>query len=89
MSNFFKRLRLDYIDWRLVRAGSLRRSDLTTAFGISIPQASADIKAFQEEHPGAMLYDATHKVYVRNPIKRSEYQPRRPRPGLAAALGWK
>lgn len=63
--------RLDFIDWRLTVHGSIRRQHLMDAFQISQPQASADLTAFEAEHPGAMVYDKSAKQYVpgRNPYR--------------------
>lgn len=89
MSRFFQNLRLDYIDWRLANPGSINRSHLVEAFDISMAIASRDITSFLETYPLSMSYDASKKTYVRFPLKKAEYQPRRPRPGLATAFGWK
>src|SRR5262245_37941660 len=55
--------RLDYIDFRLVTAGHVRRADLVRTFGVSVPQASADLNRFLRRHRGAMRYDKTAKRY--------------------------
>lgn len=59
--------RLEFIDFRLLWEGRLNRSDLTTFFRISIPQASLDFAAYQELAPGNMVYDRTQKTYVAAP----------------------
>ncbi|MAD00842.1 MAG: hypothetical protein CMK76_13330 [Pseudomonadales bacterium] len=59
--------RLEFIDFRLLWEGRLNRSDLTTFFRISIPQASLDLAAYQELAPGNMIYDRTQKTYVATP----------------------
>lgn len=56
--------RLWFISDRIAK-GSLNRSDLCEAFGISVPQASADIGAWMKAHPGEAVYDQTAKCYVR------------------------
>ena len=56
--------RLEFIDFRLFWEGRLNRSDLTTFFRISVPQASLDLAAYQELAPGNMVYDRTQKTYV-------------------------
>jgi hypothetical protein len=66
--------RLDYIDWRLATHGEVRRQHLTETFGISMQQASADIGAFDREHPGAMEYDKSRKSYI---ASRAPYRVRR------------
>jgi hypothetical protein len=56
--------RLEFIDFRLQWQGRLNRSDLTTFFGISIPQASLDIAKYTEMAPGNLEYDRRERVYV-------------------------
>lgn len=59
----------DRRQWRLAEliatVGHFNRSDLRRDFGISIPQASADIKRFIVNHPHVAKYDRTLKMYVR------------------------
>ena len=57
------RRRLWFISDRIAK-GSLNRSDLVKAFGISVPQASSDIRKWMGMHPGAALYDRRAKCYV-------------------------
>lgn len=54
--------RLWFISYRIAK-GALNRSDLTNAFGISVPQASSDIAAWMKLHPGAAVYDRKAKHY--------------------------
>jgi len=82
MTWFIER-RLDFIDWRLARHGSIRRADLMATFGVSTPQASTDLQEFQRLYPGAMGYDASAKCYV--PTK-GRYRPRR---GAPNGVTWK
>jgi len=56
--------RLEFIDFRLLWEGRLNRSDLTTFFRISVPQASLDLAKYQEIAPDNMIYDRTLKTYV-------------------------
>ncbi|RON69387.1 WYL domain-containing protein [Pseudomonas fluorescens] len=56
--------RLEFIDFRLLWEGRLNRSDLTSFFRISVPQASLDLAAYQELAPENMTYDRTLKAYV-------------------------
>ena len=56
--------RLDYIDWRLLTAGVICRSDIAETFGVSVQQASADLGDFCRAHPGVMKYDGSVKRYV-------------------------
>lgn len=62
--SLFIELRLDYIAWRAATAGTIRRIDLVRSFGISVPQASLDLRHFMDEHPGVIKYDMTEKRYV-------------------------
>lgn len=56
--------RLEFIDFRLLWDGRLNRSDLTAFFGISIPQASADLALYQQRAPRNVVYDRKQKAYV-------------------------
>jgi hypothetical protein len=71
--NWFVERRLDYIDWMMVASEGIHRFDLMRTFGISMPQASADLNLFLRLYPGAMTYDKSAKVYVPEP----GYKPRR------------
>lgn len=41
-------------------------------FGISMPQASADLQRFQKDNPDAMEYDPSSKRYVAGSSSRGE-----------------
>ena len=56
--------RLEFIDFRLYWDGHVNRSDLVDHFGVSIPQASADLARYQEAAPGNVAYDKSAKTYV-------------------------
>ena len=56
--------RLEFIDFRLRWEGRLNRSDLTTHFSISVPQASLDIAMYLAMAPESMGYDKSARVYV-------------------------
>jgi WYL domain len=66
--------RLEFIDFRLQWDGKLNRGDITSFFGISVPQASADIARYQELRPENMEYDRSSRVYV----KTSRFSPQFP-----------
>lgn len=55
--------RLEFIEFRLYWEGQINRSDLVDAFGISVPQASADLRRYQELSPDAVVYDGSGKTY--------------------------
>lgn len=55
--------RLKFIDFRLYWEGRINRKDLTDFFGISVPQASADLRKYQEKAPNNIEYDKSGKFY--------------------------
>lgn len=61
---FSQFLRLVWIDSRLEQ-GTINRSDIAAAFGMSIQQASSDLKAYQTDHPDRIEYDHRAKNYQR------------------------
>lgn len=61
--SFARSLRMIWIDAALAEDGELNRSDLESAFMVSMYQASADIRAFNRIYPGLMAYDASAKMY--------------------------
>lgn len=64
---WFERQRIDWIQLRLQTVGHLQRKDLTTQFGVSVPQASKDIATFKRlrKKLGApkVVYNTTTKRY--------------------------
>jgi len=56
--------RLEFIEFRLFWEGTINRKDLTDAFGVSVPQASADIKQYKQSAPGNIYYDKRQKKYL-------------------------
>lgn len=55
--------RLSFIDFRLYWEGRINRKDLIDFFGISVPQASADLAKYQKEAPENIDYDKSGKFY--------------------------
>lgn len=55
--------RFQFIEYQAFWLGSLNRVDLTSHFGISIPQASKDIAAYQSLYPQNIKYDHSEKRY--------------------------
>lgn len=55
--------RMIWIDARLVGSRTLNRSDIMTAFGVSIVQAAADLKRYQSLNPGRLRYDRAARIY--------------------------
>lgn len=60
-----KRLRL--IDFLLHHYGTLNRQALMDYFGISMPQASRDIRDYLKIAPENATYDKSEKTYARSP----------------------
>lgn len=58
------RQRLEFIEYRLFWEGTINRKDLIDTFGVSVPQASADIKKYKENAPGNIYYDKSQKSYL-------------------------
>jgi WYL domain len=56
--------RFELIEWRAYWLGRVNRSDLEERFGISTPQASVDLRAYQEVAPNNIEYSQTEKAYV-------------------------
>jgi hypothetical protein len=56
--------RLELIDFRLAWERRVNRSDLTSTYGVSIPQATLDFARYQELHPKNAEYDRSAKEYV-------------------------
>jgi hypothetical protein len=59
--------RVEFIDYRLFWEGRINRGDLTRTFGISNPQATADLTKYLEMAPGNMDYDRSAKYYFATP----------------------
>lgn len=56
--------RFEFIEWRLYWVGRVNRVDLEERFDLSTPQASLDLRSYQEAAPGNVEYDATERTYV-------------------------
>lgn len=57
--------RLEFIEFRLFWEGRVNRGDLTTAFGVSVNQASTDLNRYIGIAPDNMVYDKSARTYVR------------------------
>jgi hypothetical protein len=55
--------RLEFIEYRLRWSDRLNRSDLTTFFGISVPQASLDLAEYAQRAPQNLQYDRRTRTY--------------------------
>lgn len=59
--------RLEFIDFHLYWNGQINRADIREKFGVSVPQASADLSKYGEEAPGNLSYDLSQKKYFASP----------------------
>lgn len=64
MARWFEQHRMEWIAETLRVFGFINREHLQRKFGLSQPQASADINAFKRANPTAMTYDMSAKRYV-------------------------
>lgn len=58
--------RLRFIDFLLYHYGTLNRSAIMDYFGVSMPQASADIRDYLDIAPNNAIYDKSAKTYKRS-----------------------
>lgn len=61
---WFEQHRMHWIAETLRVFGFINRDHLVRKFGISVPQASSDLRAFARLHPEAMTYDVSAKRYL-------------------------
>lgn len=59
--------RLEFIEFRLFWEGAINRADLVEKFGVSVPQASNDLRRYQQIAPRNIVYDKSGKRYVSAP----------------------
>ena len=62
--NWFVQQRQEWISETLRVFGFINREHLKRKFGISAPQASADLKQFDRQFPWRMTYDKSSKRYI-------------------------
>jgi len=55
--------RFEFIEFKIFWEGRVNRSDIMNFFGISIPQASKDLSAYQKLAPQNLHYDRSEKCY--------------------------
>ena len=63
MRRWYEQHRQDWIAETLHVFGFINREHLCRKFGISVPQASTDLRTFQRENPQAINYNLTAKRY--------------------------
>jgi WYL domain len=56
--------RLEFIEFQAFWEGGVRRGDITSRFGVSVPQASNDLTLYQKLAPQNLRYDSSEKRYV-------------------------
>ncbi|WP_144702278.1 WYL domain-containing protein [Aminobacter sp. J44] len=57
--------RIEFIEFRLFWDGRVNRGDLTSAFGVSVNQASTDLNRYIGMAPDNMVYDKSARTYIR------------------------
>lgn len=65
MSTWFVETRLAWIRESAEIFGFINREHIVRKFGVSVPQASIDLRAAQDRWPGLLAYDKSSKRYVR------------------------
>lgn len=55
--------RLRLIDFLVAHYGQINRDALTDYYGISVPQASLDIREYMKQAPANLEYDKVQKTY--------------------------
>jgi len=66
-TNYAVKQRLRFIDFLIHQYGNLNRDALCDYFGISVPQATNDIRAYMKLAPDNIRYSTTVKAYLKNP----------------------
>lgn len=68
--------RLEFLEYRIYWEGRFNRGSLVDEFGISVPQASNDIRRYEELAPGNITYDAPAKAFCALPdFRPAFYRP--------------
>ena len=57
--------RHEFISDKIKESGTIQRKDLIEKFKISMPQASIDLRKWQEKNPCAIQYSLKNKRYER------------------------
>jgi hypothetical protein len=61
--NWFVRHRQEWIGETVRIFGFINREHIERKFGVSTPQASLDLRQYQEENPGKVEYNRSAKRY--------------------------
>lgn len=62
--NWFAQQRQEWTAETLRVFGFINREHIERKFGVSTPQASTDLRIFQQHNPGRIAYDGSAKRYV-------------------------
>ena len=65
--------RFEFIEWKLFWEGGLNRSDLESAFEISTPQASVDLRRYREIAGSNLEYDGTGRTFRPTPDMKPSF----------------
>lgn len=65
--------KLQFIEFRLFWEGHVNRADLTGQFGVSVNQASNDLRRYLKLAPGNMVYDTHGRTYRRGEKFKARY----------------
>ena len=65
--------RLEFIEFRLFWDGAVNRGDITSHFGVSVPQASNDLSRYKELAADNLQYDASSKRNEPTPTFRPKF----------------
>ncbi|MCY4151816.1 MAG: WYL domain-containing protein [Aestuariivita sp.] len=57
--------RMEFIEFRLFWQGSINRKDLCDTFGLSLPQASLDLRRYSQQAKRNLYYDKKKMTYLR------------------------
>jgi predicted DNA-binding transcriptional regulator YafY len=82
---YFPTLRRRYILWRLATAGEVQRADIARTFGVSMSQATADMRVCMYGMPDLIKYDKSAKRYM---LRIGADLDSRELDDLALVLGW-
>lgn len=79
--------RLRAIDASAFWDGQVNRSDLIRRFGISVPQATNDLREYQRRAPDNLRYNTRRKTYLATPEFKPLFGPPDAEAWLSAAVG--
>lgn len=65
--------RLRLIDFLVHQYGHVNRSAIMDYYGVSMPQASDDLKTYMATAPDNLVYDGSAKTYRRGPNFQRSY----------------